>query len=216
MRYLLIITVLLNVFLACQPTKENRLNTPIDLPYYTDATYTPHWIEEGSESLDTLHAIAPFKFINQNGDTVANADFQGRIYVTNFFFSICPNVCPKMTNNLDLVQQEFLDDDRVKILSHTVMPWVDSVGRLDKYGQMNNINSDQWHLVTGEKHEIYKMARESYFADEGFGKTVTSNEDFLHTENIILVDQQSRIRGIYNGTLKLDIKRMIEDIHVLL
>ena len=110
----------------------------------------------------------------------------------------------------------YFREDLRKILSHSVMPWVDSVQVLAEFAQLNNINSDQWHLVTGEKDKIYQLARNSYFADEGFGKSITSNEDFLHTENILLIDQQRRIRGIYNGTIRLDMLRLIDDIHTLL
>ncbi len=188
----------------------------IELPYYNTADLTPRWIDSDDPEYSKIHTIAPFSFLNQNGDTVTTDTFADKIYVANFFFTICPGVCPKMNGNLKLVQEAFADDNRVKILSHSVMPWVDSVAQLNKYALRNGINSEMWHLVTGDKDEIYKLARESYFADEGFGKGLTSLEDFLHTEKIILIDRQKRIRGIYTGTLPMDINRLIEDIQVIL
>ncbi|MEQ6118679.1 SCO family protein [Reichenbachiella sp. MALMAid0571] len=208
-----ILTIVIgSIAIAC---KENR-SKEIELPFYNEATFTPEWINAEDEKYKSIHAIPDFEFVNQNGDTISNNTFQDKIYVTNFFFTLCPNVCPRMTDNLTIVQKAFNKDDRVKILSHTVMPWADSVARLAEYAALHEINSDQWHLVTGDQKDIYKIARESYFADEGFGKTVTSDEDFLHTENIILIDQKRRIRGIYNGTIRLDMKRMIDDIYTLL
>lgn len=200
---------------SCQRTKEKRLNPEIDLPFYSDAVFTPQWLEEGDPKFESIHTISDFAFVNQTGDTITQQFFEDKIYVTNFFFTICPNVCPRMTNNLKRIQEEFANDDKVKILSHTVMPWADSVGRLAEYAALNDIDERQWQLVTGDKSDLYRMARESYFADEGFGKTVTTEEDFLHTENIILIDSEKRIRGVYNGTLPLEMKRMIEDIYTL-
>lgn len=195
-------------------TNENR--GEIELPFYSEETFSAEWIDEDDPRYDNIHTISDFQFVNQEGETITNETFDGKVYVTNFFFTLCPTVCPKMETNLSLVQEEFKENDQVKILSHTVMPWADSVARLKEYAMQNEINSDQWHLVTGEQEEIYKMGRLDYFADEGFGKGVTELDDFLHTENIVLVDQKRRIRGIYNGTLKLEMRRMMEDIRYLL
>ena len=108
------------------------------------------------------------------------------------------------------------EEDKVKILSHTVMPWFDDQKRLKNYGDVNNIDSKFWYLLTGSKDKIYKIARESYFADEGFGKSVTNLDDFIHTEKFFLIDSKNKIRAIYNGTLPLETRRMIEDIKSLL
>ncbi len=210
---IIVVTVVGVLTLACYDTKQKA---ELELPYYSEATFTPEWIDEQDEKYAGIHTIPDFQFVNQSGDTVTHKTFEDKIYVTNFFFTLCPNVCRRMTNNLTLVQEKFSNDERVKILSHTVMPWADSVQRLAEYAALNDINSRQWHLVTGNQAEIYQIARESYFADEGFGKSLTSNEDFLHTENVFLIDQKRRIRGIYNGTIRLDMKRMIDDIHTLL
>lgn len=211
----LIICFLVASVWGCSKKSEKRMNPEIELPYYSDAIFTPEWLSPEDTKYDGIHTIADFSFVDQNGDMITNQTFENKIYVTNFFFTLCPNVCPRMTKNLKKIQKEFASDESVKILSHTVMPWVDSVGRLAEYASLNDIDVSQWSLVTGDKKYLYQMARESYFADEGFGKTVTTDEDFLHTENIILVDTKRRIRGIYNGTLPLEMKRMIEDIYTL-
>ncbi len=184
------------------------------LPYFVEETFTPHWSSD-DEKWDNGHAIADFTFVNQNGKTIDKGTVDGKVYIANFFFSICPTVCPKMTKNLVTVQERY-DSSQVLILSHTVMPWVDDVEQLKKYARLNQIDGRQWHLLTGEKSKIYALARQSYFADEGFGKTVTDESDFLHTEKLILIDANSRIRGVYNGTLPLETARMIEDIEILI
>lgn len=214
--YLIISLLAIILGFACESGKNVNTQEKIELPFYVDADYTPYWIKPTDKSYNYIHTIAPFSFINQNGDTITNETFENKIYVANFFFSICPGVCPKMTKNLHAVEKEFKENSNVSIISHSVMPWVDSVARLNEFARLNEIDADKWHLVTGPKEEIYKIARTSYFADEGFGKTITSMEDFLHTEKIMLIDQKRRIRGVYNGTLPMDISRMIDDIKSIL
>jgi protein SCO1 len=202
------------VFLTACAKNSNGDIAEIPLPYFNEETFTPYWPDESDEK-KVLHTIAPFSFIDQNGTAITNETVNGKIYVANFFFSICPTVCPRMTRNLAEIQSNF-SADSVIILSHTVMPWVDDVEQLRKYARLNEIDSKQWHLLTGDKNVIYDLARKSYFADEGFGKTVTDESDFLHTEKLILIDQEGHIRGVYNGTLPLETERLAEDIRSLL
>tara|TARA_X000001036_G_C20641596_1_gene791326 strand:- start:593 stop:1252 length:660 start_codon:yes stop_codon:yes gene_type:complete len=207
------------ISIACSNQKSENKNetvSEIELPFYNEPTFTPKWIEETDKAFDEIHTIADFKFQNQKGNWITQGDLDGKIYVANFFFSICPNICPLMMGNLLKVQDTFKSNPNIKILSHTVMPWLDSVSRLRDYADFNGINAENWSLLTGEKKEIYELARNSYFADEGFGKSVTEDDDFLHTENLVLIDQNRRIRGVYNGTLSLETKRLIEDINYLL
>lgn len=199
---------------ACEQKPKTQVD--IALPFYHDPSFTPIWMDEADASLDTIHTIPSFRFIDQMGDTITEATIDGKVYVANFFFTYCPSVCPRMASNLSLVQDAFLKDDRVKILSHSVMPWADSVSRLNDYADQYEIDHTKWHLLTGEQSDLYGMGRLAYFADEGFGKGLTDMDDFLHTENMVLVDQKRRIRGVYNGTLPMDTKRMISDIHSLL
>jgi protein SCO1/2 len=161
-----------------------------------------------------IHTIAPFSFINQNGKTITNKNVEGRIYVANFFFTNCTSICPKMMNNLKKVQQAFSNNKDVLILSHSVLPETDSISRLAAYANKFGISSRQWWLLTGNKDQIYKLARKSYFADEEIGYNKNSTE-FLHTENCILVDKKERIRGVYNGTLELEMNKLIEHIKIL-
>ena len=187
----------------------------IGLPFYNKADFTPEWIDESSSEYERIHTIGNFSFTNQFGKKITEENIKNKITIANFFFTSCPGICPKMMNNLDRVQTKYGEDNEVVLLSHSVTPWVDSVDVLFNYAEVNNITSPNWHLLTGDKLELYTMGRDSYFADEGFGKSVTLEDDFLHTENIVLVDFEGRIRGVYNGTLKLETNRLLEDIQWL-
>jgi protein SCO1/2 len=120
-----------------------------------------------------------------------------------------------MTGNMKLVEEAFSNDPRVAILSYSVTPWIDTPDKLADYVEFNGIKTNNWHFLTGNKSEIYSLARESYFAEEtiGFSKDST---DFLHTEYFVLVDKTKRIRGIYNGTLMLEAQQVVKDINALL
>jgi protein SCO1/2 len=185
------------------------------LPYYHTAAFTPLWEGEQSFSKDTLHTIDQFSFTDQEHERVSNETVAGKIYVANFFFTSCPSICPKMTNHLMKVQQAFGDRDDVVLLSHSVMPWADSVQQLHEFAGLYGIDHARWKLLTGRQSEIYTLARRSYFAEEvaGFKRDST---DFVHTEHCLLVDREGHLRGIYNGTLELEIDRMIDDIRILL
>lgn len=187
----------------------------VALPYYHTASFTPLWKGETNFSIDTLHTIAPFRFIDQDGKTITTETFKGKIYVANFFFTICPGICPKMTANLEKVAEKFKEVKDVLFISHSITPDIDSVSQLKKYAIDHHINCEQWHLATGSKDEIYSLARQSYFAEEEIGIKLSSNE-FLHTEHFILVDKLGHIRGIYKGTLELEAERLIEDIESLI
>ena len=212
--YLFFLTIFSCQEFSKNSIKDNSYN--IDLPYYNEPTFTPIWLDRSNSKINNFHSIKTFNFQNQDGKWISQNDLKGKIYIANFFFTSCSTVCPKMATNLLKVQKEFSDNDKVKILSHTVMPWFDDQKRLKKYGDLYNIDSKFWHLLTGPKDEIYKIARESYFADEGFGKSVTTIDDFIHTEKFFLIDSNNKIRAIYNGTLPLETRRMIEDIKSLL
>lgn len=181
-----------------------------DLPYYNTPDLTPVW-EQGSG----IHAIAPFSLVDQDSNSITNNTFEGKIYVVNFFFVSCPGICPKMTSNLQKVAAEFKGDDRVALLSHSVTPAIDSVAILKEYAANNSIDSKQWHLVTGSQSEIYLLARRSYFAEDEIGFNYDST-DFLHTERVVLVDRDGHMRGVYNGTVALEMQRLTDDIHILL
>lgn len=182
------------------------------LPYYEDASFTPHWLSK--ETSGGFHSIPDFSLINQFGDSITGASLRGKIYVADFFFTTCPGICPKMTDNMCLVQDSFLEDNEVQILSFSVTPEIDSVSVLKAYAERKNVISKNWHLLTGNRDIIYDLGRKSYFVEEDLGVN-KSNDDFLHTENFVLIDQQGHIRGIYNGLNKASVNQLIQDIHLL-
>jgi protein SCO1/2 len=181
-----------------------------NLPYYNTADFTPAWNEDNTGS----HSIPAFSFTDQDNKTISDKTFDNKIYIANFFFSTCGSICPLMTKNLLKVQQAFPGNEHIGFLSHTVMPWIDSTGKLKKYSQRFGLDQ-RWHLVTGSQGEIYKLARQSYFAEEEPGFTKDSTE-FLHTEHVLLIDKNKHIRGVYNGTLELEINRLTDDVKLLL
>jgi protein SCO1/2 len=184
------------------------------LPYYNTADFTPTWIKN-KEVADTIHKIAAFEFTDQDGENINNDSFSGRIYVANFFFTSCPSICPKMMKNMKKVADSFSKNGQVKFISFSVTPEIDSVPRLKRYADGLNIKSSQWYLVTGRHADIYTLARKSYFAEEDIGFNKDSSE-FLHTEHLVLVDKAGHIRGLYNGTVDLEMQRLCEDINQLL
>jgi protein SCO1/2 len=188
--------------------------TPVPiLKIYKPSDLNPELVDKDQQS-NKPHRIADFKLINQLGDTITLKKLEGKIYVADFFFTTCPTICPKMSDQMYRVYQKYKDNPDVLILSHTVMPEVDSVLVLKAYAEKYNVDANKWIFLTGPKEEIYRLARKSYFAviSEGDGGV----SDFIHTENFILVDKQKRIRGFYDGTSKEDVDRLIKEISYLL
>lgn len=187
-----------------------------NLPYYNTPDFTPAFITNQIEVESKIkHTIGSFQFTDQNGEVITQKQIEGKIHVANFIFTKCGSICPAMTNNLKIIQNEFSSNPNVVLLSYSVTPWIDDVDQLKYYADENEILSPNWHLLTGKKSEIYSLARQSYFAEEDLGFTKDSTE-FLHTEHVLLVDRTKRIRGIYNGTLQLEIEQLIKDIATLL
>jgi protein SCO1/2 len=184
------------------------------LPFYNSESFTPEWISKKDVKYKNIHTIAPFQFTNQNNERVTNKDFEGKIYIADFFFTTCPSICPILAKNMGVIQEAYKNDDAILLVSHSVMPWVDTVEKIKEYAISKNAIDGKWHLVTGNRNEIYKLARASYFADEDFKKTKDESE-FIHTENFVLVDKKGRIRGVYNGTLGMDIQRLKRHIKLL-
>jgi len=181
------------------------------LPYYDTPDFTPKWSISNSAS---FHQIRPFELINQENRIFTEKDIEGKICVADFFFTSCPGICPKMTKSMSDIQKEFINDDAILLLSHSVTPEKDSVSVLKKYAIDKKIDFNRWKLLTGDKDEIYDLGRNFYFVeeDEGIKK---GHDVFLHTENFILIDKQRHIRGIYNGLDPNSINNLIRDIEVL-
>ncbi len=186
-------------------------NKSITLPYYDTPDFTPKWEMPDNK---TFHQIRPFTLLNQENELFTERNIEDKICVADFFFTSCPGICPKMTKSMGDIQKEFMNDDEVMLLSHSVNPEKDSVPVLQIYARDVNVNYNRWKLLTGNKDEIYDLGRKYYFVeeDEGIRK---GNDVFLHTENFILIDKQRHIRGIYNGLDPNSIENLIRDIRIL-
>lgn len=184
------------------------------LPYYNDASFTPNWLTPNSKEEKEFHKIPDFRLVNQLGDTITQKTFDNKLYITDFFFTSCPGICLKMTGNMLKLQEEFENDDDIVLLSHSVTPSIDSVSVLKTYAEKNEIIDRKWHLVTGDKMEIYELGRKQYFVENDLGIPKDIN-DFLHTENFLLIDKNKHIRGIYNGLNRASIAQLITDIKTL-
>ncbi|MFT4600029.1 MAG: protein SCO1/2 [Arenicella sp.] len=188
------------------------------LKVYNPADVNPTLVDPSIQDVNKDHSIADFAFQNQLGDTITKSDVDGKIFVTDFFFTTCGGICPKMTTQLQRVQSEFSDDTNFLILSHTVNPSVDTVAKMNKYAQRFDANPEKWWFLTGSKKELYLMARKSYLivpdeADPNFEHGGES--DFLHTENFALIDPDGRIRGFYNGTVIEEVNELFRDVYDL-
>jgi len=195
------ISLLIAIFFSIY-TLINRKN----LPVITPRDVNPELVDTLVQHVGYNHKIAPFSFVNQNGKTVTNKDYEGKIYVADFFFTTCQTICPKMTDNMVWLQDKIKDNPKVKLLSHSVFPDEDTVEVLKNYAKEKGVIDAKWNLVTGSQNEIYKIARQSYLVV----KTGKPEEmyDMVHTENFVLVDQKGRIRGFYNG---LNIDKKVKD-----
>lgn len=199
-----IITIYL-FYVALKPSKS--------LPIFNPSDVNPELVDSTVQYISKYHTIADFSFVNQNGKTITQKDYESKVYVADFFFTTCGSICPKMTTNLAEVQKAIINNPKVMLLSHTVFPETDSVPVLKAYALKNGVVDSKWNLVTGDKKAIYTMARKSYLAVK-LGKP-EQLYDMVHTENFVLVDTKKRVRGFYDGTKKEDMKRLIEDINFL-
>ena len=204
--FIVLSAIILSLFYSALKPKKT-------LPIFNPADVNPELVDSTVQYKSKYHTIADFSFINQNGKTITQKDYEGKIYVADFFFTTCGSICPKMTTNLSDIQKAFANNPKVKLLSHTVFPETDSVPVLKAYAKKHNVDDNKWNLVTGDKKEIYTMARKSYLAVK-LGKP-SELYDMVHTENFVLVDTKKRVRGFYDGTNKEDMKRLIEDITFL-
>ena len=191
----------------------NALKPPKMLPIYHPAMVNPELVDSTMQHIAIDHTISDFTFTNQNGKIISQKDYAGKVYVADFFFTTCPTICPMMTKNMVDVQNALKDNNQVMLLSHTVMPDVDSVPVLKKYAVEHGVDDNKWNLVTGKKEDIYSIARKSYLAVK-LGEP-EELYDMVHTENFVLVDQKRRVRGFYDGTKKEDMERLIDDVNWL-
>lgn len=188
-------------------------NNNEDLPVFNPSDFNPELVDVSLQNGIADHTVADFELLNQNGKTITQKDYENKIYVTDFFFTRCPSICPVMSNNMEKLQNTFLEEAAVMFLSVSVTPELDSVPILKQYAEKHGVIDSKWNITTGDKKHIYNLARKSYFAvvNEGDGGL----QDFIHTPNFILVDRQKQIRGVYEGTKNEEIERLIGDIKVL-
>jgi len=212
--FLVRILLLLGVFAAAVTAGYFIIRPGAELPVYHPAQLDPRLVDPSVRGTSGEHHILDFALVDQSGDTMRLPDVGDRIIVADFFFTTCATICPKMTVQMARVQEAYRDEDRLMLLSHSVTPEIDSVPVLAAYAQLHGADPRRWRLLTGDRKQIYHLARRSYFAalDEGDG----GPDDFVHTENFVLVDPQRRIRGFYDGTQPSDVDRLLGDIRKLL
>ena len=182
------------------------------LPIYQPAEVNEKLVDSSIIHVAKYHKISDFKLTNQNGKEITQANYKDKIYVADFFFTTCQDICPVMTKNMYQIQEELKNDNQILLLSHTVIPEVDTVEQLKEYAIENNVDDSKWNLVTGDKKQIYELARKSYLAVEDSNY---SQYDMIHTENFMLIDKERQIRGFYDGTNSEEINRLLKDIEIL-
>jgi len=192
------------------PVFYHLLKVDNRLKIYNPADVNPRLVDESILHVQKNHSIADFNLINQNGKKITNKDYEGKIYIADFFFTRCQNICIAMAYNMSELQEFYKNDTDIMFLSHSVTPLIDSVSVLKEYAMNKGVIDGKWNVTTGEKKHIYELARKSYFAvlDEGNG----DENDFIHTEQFILVDKKRRIRGYYDGTNDQEMEKLKEDI----
>jgi protein SCO1/2 len=191
----------------------NVLNVKQPLPIYQPGMVSEELVDSTIQHQLKYHKIADFSLTNQNGETITQDNYKDKIYVADFFFTTCQTICPIMTGHMALIQEQIINDDDVMLLSHSVTPKIDSVAQLKKYAIEKGVIDKKWNLVTGDKKQIYELARKSYLAVKTDGNG--DEYDMIHTENFMLVDKKRQIRGFYDGTKPEDIERLMDDIATL-
>jgi protein SCO1/2 len=212
-RYKIFLGISVGVSLVILALFYNALTPEERLPIYQPAMVNYELVDSSLQHVKKYHKIAPFSLTNQNGATITQKAYENKIYVADFFFTTCPTICPKMTANMGLLQEALKENDQVRLLSFSVTPEIDSVAQLKKYALEKGVIDSKWNLLTGDKKQIYELARKSYLAVKNDGDG--GPHDMIHTENFILVDPEKRIRGFYDGTETLAMETLLSDIELL-
>lgn len=163
-----------------------------------------------------MSEVKEFAFVNQLGDTITNREVTGKVQVVEFFFTTCKGICPKMNTNMLTIASDFANEDDFMILSHTVDPDNDSVGRLKVYADSLKVDGTRWMFLTGSKEKLYEAARKSYLLDDQNNTNAPIEEQFVHTQLFALVDRAGRVRGIYDGLNKKELTKLDTDIRLIL
>ena len=207
---ILVVGVFVAYYFSQPKEKPLPIINPIDL---NEEMVDPELLRIGQG-----HTIGSFSFRDQNGRKITDKTVKGKVYVVEYFFTTCGTICPKMNMQMQRVQGAYKGDNRIKILSFTVDPDTDSVEQMKRYAQQHGANDQQWHFLTGEKADLYALARKSFFV---LKPAEAENQgdvggDFIHTNNFVLVDQRMRIRGYYDGTSTEEVDKLIRDMQRLL
>lgn len=211
-KYKLLARVLLGLSIVIVTIFYSILKPAEVLPVYQPSEVSAALVSQEIRHQKKYHTISNFSLTNQNGQTITQDTYKDKIYVADFFFTTCQTICPVMTGNMLELQNKLINNPQVLLLSHTVMPEVDSVAQLKKYATQKKVNPTKWNLVTGNKQEIYNLARKQYLVAK------ENPEDplgLVHTENFVLIDTSKRIRGFYDGTQAQEMDRILHDIDVL-
>ena len=208
------IVLTMTVFSAFVVSSFYYVNKPIEtLPIYSPSMVSKELVEENIQFIKKYHKIKDFSMKNQNGETITQEFYNDKIYVADFFFTTCPTICPIMTENMGYIQEKIKNDFDILLLSFSVTPEIDSVEQLKKYALEKNVIDSKWNLVTGNKKDIYNLARTSYLVAKTNGDG--GKYDMIHTENFVLVDKEKRIRGFYDGTNSKEMDQLLNDIKIL-
>lgn len=195
------------------PVFYHLLKVDKKLKVYSPSDVNPSLVHESIKHITKDHIIADFELINQNGEIITQKDYKGKIYIADFFFTRCTNICVAMAYNMNELQEYYENDNDIMFLSHSVTPVMDSVPVLKEYAINKGVIDGKWNVTTGAKKHIYDLARKSYFAviEDGDG----GEDDFIHTEQFVLIDKERRIRGYYDGTNKDDMQKLKDDMVLL-
>ena len=223
------VVILATLFVGCgslplaEPPALVQPHSPVEvaaeapaahLPFFDSPAFTPRWLEPSDVPKD-FHKIPPFSMRNQRGETITEADMDGKVTVVDFFFASCNGICPRLAESMQSIDASFGDTVDLVLLSYSVMPDADTVDVLADYASSRSLESDRWHFLTGDRKTIYALGRQSYFVEERLGVD-RDDDEFLHTENLVLLDRQRRIRGIYSGTNRTATSQLIADARRLL
>lgn len=219
MKQLIALLIIIGVGIAIATMMISEQQSKRTLPYLNPAQINSKLVDSTLQNKGSNHTILPFRLVNQNGDTIDEKAIENKIVVANFFFTTCPTICPKMNNKLSKVYDSIKSHEDVMFLSHSVWPEMDTVEAMKAYASQFNITTPTWYFLTGDKEQLYNLARKSYLVAPSIYDTTFDQGgqgDFIHTENIVLVDKDKFIRGMYDGLNDEEMKQLIADIQLLL
>lgn len=170
----------------------------------------------GTVKLPVLNYVQPFSFVNQDSSRISQQSLEGKVYVAEYFYTTCPNICPMLNTNMKTIYDAYRDEPGFVIVSHTCKPEIDSVARLKQYADSLGVNTNRWWFLTGRKDSLYRTARNSYLLDDPKNNVANIDDQFMHTQFFALVDKSGRVRKIYDGLKKDEVRQLQKDISRLL